>query len=117
MNDEFAKLFSRASASFREANPQLFAAKPVGVQTLASEISRQEKSDGRIVVGIVMFRCRLLDKDNAYAATKSLTDCLRNVGLIPDDSEKHIALQVTQEKVAHRDDQCTEITITWPTNE
>ena len=117
MNDEFSRLFSRSSESFRKANPSLFAAKPTGVRALAREVQGQEKSDDRVIVGIVMFRCRVLDKDNAYAATKSLTDCLREVGLILDDSQKQIDLRVTQERVAHRDDQRTEVTLIWPTND
>src|SRR5215469_5315057 len=114
MNDEFARLFSRSSKSFRDANPRLFAAKPVGLPALDRETPRQEKGDDRVIVGIVMFRCRILDKDNAYAACKSITDCLRQVDLIPDDTERAIALTVEQRKVDHRDSQRTEITITWP---
>lgn len=39
---------------------------------------------------------------------------MRYAGLIPNDREEDIALEVEQEKVAHRADEETLITITYP---
>jgi hypothetical protein len=120
MNNEnqfhFTDLFPRASKSFIEANPQIFAPQrePDQGATLDGEAQRKAKSDARPLVSIILHRCRLLDKENAYGATKILTDCLCQVGLISGDSEAEIDLQVTQEKVAHRNDQRTEVRIIYP---
>ena len=109
-------LFPRASKSFIDANAGLPAVerKQDSVRSLAGKISREAKSDARPSVSIVMFRVRLLDKENAYTATKSLTDCLREVDLIPGDSESDIDLSVTQEKVNHYSEQRTTLHIKYP---
>jgi hypothetical protein len=119
MNDEFTKLFSRASRSFVKANPELFAAKLERATRSALERKMEGTQHGhaRLVVRYRLCRCRSLDPDNAFAATKTLTDLLCRAGLIPGDDPQKIRLEVEQEKVAHRKDQRTEITITWPTNE
>ncbi len=111
-------MFPHASSEFLSLNLG-FGVRPVdGKQNkrpaLGGEASREVKSDERPIVGIKCFRVRLLDKENLYGSTKCLTDCLREVGLIPGDSEKEIDLQVSQEKVAHRNEQRTKLTITYP---
>lgn len=55
--------------------------------------------------------CRRMDRDNAYTAAKPILDGLKLAGLIIDDSEDHIELKVTTEKVFHKADQRTEIII------
>ena len=82
--------------------------------TVVHSAPREAKSHERISVGIVLYRVRLLDKENAYGATKPLTDCLCKVGLIPDDSTEDIDLTVTQQKVQKRIDQHTEVRIDYP---
>lgn len=112
---QFNALFPRASQSFREANAQLFAKKPERDvrPAVVHPPPGEEKSDERARVSIVMFRVRLLDPDNAYGSAKPLIDCLRTCGLIPDDTEAAIDLQVSQEKVAHFSEQRTELKITY----
>lgn len=116
MNDEFARLFNRASRSFLKANPALFTAEPQRPARAALErkVAGTQHSHARIIVRYRLCRCRCLDPDNSYAATKTLTDLLCRSGLIPGDDPQKIRLEVEQEKVAHRKDQRTEITITWP---
>ena len=118
VNDEFAKLFGRASRSFAKANPALFAAEPEPAprKALERKVEGTQHGDGRIVVRYRLCRCRCLDPDNAYASTKTLTDLLCRCGIIPGDDAQKIRLEVEQKKVDHRKDQRTEITITWPEN-
>jgi len=120
MNDEtdnarISALFPRASKSFIDANAGLFTKEPQRDlrPTVVDQAPREEEGDARIIVSIVMFRVRLLDTDNAYGSAKPLIDCLRTCGLIPDDTEKAINLKVTQEKVAHFNEQRTEVKITY----
>ena len=110
----FRELFPRGSADFFRINPQLRPAEREQNQgaALVNQASREEKSDGRPRVRIILRRVRLLDKENAYGATKCLTDCLCQSGIIPDDSEEAIDLNVEQEKVAHRHEQNVKIIIT-----
>lgn len=109
-------LFPRASRSFLDANAELRAveSKQSSRTTLVDAASGKEKSDERIVLSYVLYRVWLLDPDNAVGATKTITDCLCEVGLIPDDSETEIDLTVTQEKVRHRYEQKTVVNITYP---
>lgn len=53
----------------------------------------------RIIIRITCHRRRLQDRDNNHASIKDLLDGLRHAGLIPDDDEKSIALQVEQKRV------------------
>lgn len=110
------KLFPRGSKSFFDANPGLPAsvAKQNVRATVVHKAQGKTKSDARPIVSIVMYRVRLLDKDNAYGAAKPLIDCLRKIDLIPGDSEDEIQLIVSQEKVAHRIDQHTNVSIKYP---
>lgn len=114
MNDEFGKLFSRSSRSFAKANPQLFAAQPESSLRNESVAKAEGKKEGagRVVVSIKSFRCRLLDTDNL--CPKYVIDALRYAGAIHDDRPEDIILTTAQEKVAHRKEQRTEITLIWP---
>ena len=109
-------MFPRGSKSFFNANAGLRSEKRQQnrVRPLGGEISGETKSDARPGVSIVLFRVRLLDKENAYTATKSLTDCLCQVGLLPGDAEGEINLTVSQEKVSHRNEQKTVVHIEYP---
>lgn len=66
-------------------------------------------------VGIFLHRTKLLDPDSKTASVKPLLDGLVAAGLIPNDREEDIVLQVEQEKVpASREG--TGIVITYPAN-
>jgi len=117
MNEDRLKLmFPRASQSFYNLNAGLHseADKPNSRKALVDPLEGKEKSDERIVLRYVLYRIRLLDPDAIHGTTKVCTDCLQQIGLIPDDSAKDIILEVTQEKVAHCKDQKTELTIIYP---
>lgn len=70
-----------------------------------AEVESEKGSHGRIGVRVLSKRARLLDIDNI--AVKYIVDELRYAGLLRDDSPADIELTVTQEKVAHREDECT----------
>lgn len=71
----------------------------------------KERNIERAVVCIQSFRCKSLDRDNLWGGTKIWTDCLRELGIIQDDTEKHIDLRVTQIKVATKAEERTEIEV------
>jgi hypothetical protein len=67
-----------------------------------------EKEDTkRIAVRVVSFRQKLLDPDNPVI--KYFVDGLRYSGLIPNDRQEDITVEVGQKKVAHKEDERTEI--------
>lgn len=109
-------LFPRASQSFIDANAGLCAKKPEPTPrpALVNPASGKTKSDARIVLSYILHRVRLLDPDNAYGATKTITDCLCQIGLLPGDSEHEIEIKVTQEKVNHYEEQRTTLHIKYP---
>lgn len=109
-------MFPRASRTFVELNAGLSSRQPEPDirPAVVRKAPGKAKSDARPFVSIIMFRVRLLDKDNAYGATKPITDSLCKVGLLPGDSEDEIRLKVDQEKVAHRREQRTQIRIVYP---
>ena len=66
-------------------------------------------------VCITSYRVNLLDPGaNLWGSTKYIEDSLRYAGLIYDDSERFIQIQVRQVKVAHFCDERTEIEIIYP---
>lgn len=108
-------LFPHASASFIQANAQLFAAKPSEqARPLDGAATRKEKSVERVVVRFTCFRVRLLDTDNAYGSVKDVVDGLRNAHLVRDDSPTEIKLEVEQVKVGSFAQQKTVIELIYP---
>jgi len=111
-------MFPNASIDFLDANIG-FGIRPKESKqdsgsALVDKAPGKEKMYEVPSVCIVMHRVRLLDTDNAYAATKPLLDCLCEIGLITDDSPSDINLSVRQEKVAHMNEQRTTLKITYP---
>ena len=111
-------LFPHASDEFLSLNLgfglRAKADKPTPRETLERPVAGEEKSDARPIVSYVLYRCRPLDPDAIHGATKVCTDCLCKIGLLAGDSEKHIRLEVRQEKVAHMNEQRTTLKITYP---
>lgn len=101
MNERtFRRLFPNASKSVVAANcPLLPAQSREQAPALERKVSREDQGSTRSLVSIICVRRRLLDSDNNTASIKDLLDGLVMLGLIQDDSEKHIDLQVTQELV------------------
>lgn len=111
------RMFPRCSRSFLEANVAgVSDAQPKrdSSQTLDGSISSKENGKERAVVRIVRHACRLLDEDNLKGGVKPLLDCLKEAGLIEDDSPSAIELDVRQEKVFNKDHERTELEIIWP---
>lgn len=67
----------------------------------------------RVQLSIVSFRRRLIDPDNL--CPKYFIDCLRYAGIIPNDREEDITLQVSQVKVKTKAEERTELEIETPT--
>ena len=63
----------------------------------------------RRLVRVVSYRCRLLDPDNLCA--KYHIDGLRYAGLIRNDSQSDIVLELSQQKVTTKAEERTEIEI------
>jgi Holliday junction resolvase RusA-like endonuclease len=66
----------------------------------------------KAVVEITRYGVRQLDRDNLYASMKIPIDALRGAGVIENDTEDHITLTVTQERVTSWKDQRVVISIT-----
>lgn len=83
---------------------------PFRSQPLGEEEGEGE-SPGRIAVRFISRRVRLLDPDNL--TPKYVLDGLRYSGLIYDDRATDITFSCEQEKVAHRAEEETIISITY----
>jgi len=118
VNDEFAKLFIRASRSFIKINPRLFAAQPESTSRspLVDPPPRKKAGGNRYVVRFRIYRVRPLDEDNAFGSVKSCVDLLVGAGILPSDSPETLKIEVEQQKITSQKNQRTEITITWPEN-
>lgn len=110
-------LFPNASPSFLKLNglpddvptpspkpKRAVRSKPLG----ATKVKKRDSSF--YVVRIKSFRVRLLDTDNLIP--KWHVDALRYAGIIPDDSPELADITTTQEKVATKAEERTEIEIT-----
>ncbi len=108
--DELRLLFPKASEAFIRANttirqtvaPRLPAQKPQPNKrkTVLHPRKAYEGSCRRPTVIITRCSTGRLDRDNLFAATKKIIDCLFADGRIPGDTEDHIELFVFQKKVA-----------------
>ena len=72
------------------------------------------QSTVRIALVFTLRRVRLLDPCAKYGSCKALIDGLRYAGILYDDREEDITLEVNQEKVRHFKDEETLISITLP---
>jgi hypothetical protein len=79
-----------------------------GYGTLAAPKAKA-RNPKRIPVRITNFSRRLYDPDNVMG--KWHLDCCRYAGILKDDREQDIILTVTQEKVATKEEERTEIEI------
>ena len=66
---------------------------------------------GRTALRFTLRRVRLLDPCAKYGSCKALIDGLRYAGIIYNDREEDITLEVVQEKIAHFKDEETLIEI------
>lgn len=66
---------------------------------------------GRINLVITNFTISTMDRDNLYGSAKPIIDALRDVGLIKDDTEEYLNLEVKQEVVEKKERQRVEMEI------
>lgn len=78
---------------------------------LEGNSKREARSAGCPLVRFTLCRVKLLDVDAKYASVKDLLDGLTIAGIIHGDKEGQVILQVEQTKVAHYEDERTEIDI------
>lgn len=71
--------------------------------------ARETGDPSRVRVRVVSFRRKLCDPDNL--CPKYFVDCLRYAGLIPDDREADIILEVRQVRVAGKTEERTEVEV------
>ena len=65
----------------------------------------------RARVTIIRYAIRMMDKDNLYGSIKQVIDALRLACIIENDTEGHITLTVTQQRVHKRSEQRVEIEV------
>jgi hypothetical protein len=111
-------MFPHASADFLDVNIgfglRAKADQPTSRSALECPVERKEEVPARVGLFYVLYRIRLLDPDALDGATKVCTDCLCQAGLLPGDGPEQIELRVEQEKVSHRNEQKTTLTIRYP---
>tara|TARA_R110002051_G_scaffold136385_1_gene209045 strand:+ start:421 stop:780 length:360 start_codon:yes stop_codon:yes gene_type:complete len=86
---------------------------PVRDESLGQKKGKGAHS-GRVTVRIKSSRSRLLDTDNLIGGVKYFVDGLRHAGLIHDDREEDIILEVSQTKVSKKEKEKTEIELIYP---
>lgn len=134
-------LYAKGSESFRRLNPGLADKVPRGPGTKAAknrdldaavpvpkpkpdlreplvspaptEAGRASGTPRRVLVQFTLYRVRLLDPDNKYASVKLILDAIRHAGLIHDDNERVIDLNVRQYKVGSYAQEGTGVVITY----
>lgn len=96
-------------------HPQVPLPEPIQqAPALDSAHAGEAQVPGLPIVRITHRRVRLLDAESKYAACKDLIDGLRYAGLLSDDREEDITLEVTQERVKHFRDEETVVIIEYP---
>jgi hypothetical protein len=114
-------LFPHASESFRRLNrlppslpPHGISSRPVVERCPRARALGKAQAEacdtGRFLVRVTSYRRRLLDEDNL--CEKYFVDCCRYAGLISGDEAGRTKIEVSQEKVARKEDERTEIEIT-----
>lgn len=85
-------------------------------QTLVTLPQAQERSEDRTHIRITRYSCRPLDIDNFAGGCKPIIDELRYAKLITEDNPETIDVEFKQVKVSKKDQQRTEIEISYPTD-
>jgi hypothetical protein len=119
--DMIRRLFPRASEDTIKANEtnsdtqlQGSLAERDQAPALGDAVQGETKSVQRVTVRFTGYRVRPLDPDNFAGGCKDLLDGLCHAGLLPSDSPQHITLVTEQEKVDHRTEERTCITLEYP---
>jgi hypothetical protein len=91
-----------AKSASRNSKP-----KPSVLNGAMGKAKREKKNTGRILVRIKVSRKRCVDPCNA--GQKYLVDCLRYAGILVDDREEDIALEIHQEKTRDQEETLIEL--------
>ena len=75
---------------------------------------REGPRKARIVVRYLSLRTSLLDDDNHAGGSKYFTDAMRAIGIIPGDDPCSVKIEWDQQKVSHKDQEETVVTIIYP---
>lgn len=121
-HDQIKARFPNASKSFIEANCTREDGDKACAQIQDSKSAQREKalgsgSEGKAqgagcpLVRFTLCRVQLLDVDSKYGSVADLLDGLQYAGLVCGDREGQIILEVNQEKVKLKSDECTIIEI------
>lgn len=81
--------------------------KPPILNGAVGEVGGEKAHTGRILVRITVYRKRCVDPCNA--GQKYLVDCLRYAGILVDDREEDIALEINQEKTRGEEETLIEL--------
>ena len=79
--------------------------------TLQEKNKAKIKSWDKAKITVMFYTLQPKDLDNAYGSCKAIIDGIVATGIIPDDKEANLDLQVKSIKVMYRADQRTEIII------
>lgn len=114
MNSRTLKqLFPNASKSTIDANTNCSPSGAESERPLCNEPLGKgkvaQRDSGKRVVRITSYRVRAVDPDNLCG--KWFIDALRYAGIIPDDTEADITYQISQKKVAKKNQEKTLIDI------
>lgn len=111
-------LLSKCGPSVRKLNPGIFPPDRRAPATLTEPSPRhgtlaastaQKRDSRKRLVRLTSFRVRLLDEDNLVA--KWHVDALRYAGILHGDDPSQAHIETRQQKVAHRNQERTEITV------
>lgn len=112
-------IFAGCNETTRRLNPAIFspghcASAPVVERDLPDALAQTAQAKARdsrkYFVRVVSYRRKLLDEDNL--AEKFHVDALRYAGILPSDAPGRCRIITTQEKVATKEEERTEITVT-----
>ena len=114
--NDLKTMLANASRSTQRLNPSVVAGvsaaivEPGALSPLASRPQNEAGGTGRVCVTITVATTRLRDPDNTVV--KWLVDAMRYAGIIRDDAETDILLNVRQVKVKTKAQQGTLIEVT-----
>lgn len=110
-SESFKRLNSHLYGKQDNAGGQASGAKPEQAVRHGPVVKAEgkEKNSACFSVRVTSYRSRLLDPDNL--CPKYFIDCLRYAGLIKDDRSQDIVLEVSQQKVATKEEEHTRIEI------
>jgi hypothetical protein len=115
LRDEILRRFPNASKSTIARNTQAHSVAP-GAEPQPDRDDEPMAADegevayqGRCLIRITSLRMRLCDERNLY--DKHFVDALKEAGCFVDDSPDYVKVEVRQEQVKNKADECTRIEV------